>query len=69
MEYPPFVLPFDQSTKPATIKPTHDRVASRAVDSATGDTSYAETETETETGVETDILSEVGQQISTAIFG
>jgi hypothetical protein len=36
MEYPPFVLPSAQRTKPAAIKPTHDRVASRAESRAVG---------------------------------
>jgi hypothetical protein len=36
MEYPPFVLPSAQRTKPAAIKPTHERVASRAESRAVG---------------------------------
>ena len=59
MEYPPFVLPSAQRTKPAAIKPTHDRVASRAESRAVGEAR----------GETTDIVSEVGQQISTATFG
>jgi hypothetical protein len=74
MEYPPFVLPFDQSTKPATIKPTHERVASSAVDSATGDISYTATETdagaEAEAERETDIwYQKTDNKIITDIFG
>lgn len=59
MEYPPFVLPSAQRTKPAAIKPTHDRVARRAESRAVGGAR----------GETTDIVSEVGQQISTATFG
>ena len=52
MEYPPFVLPSAQRTNPAAIKPTHERVASRAASRAVGEAR----------GETTDIVSEADKK-------